>query len=134
MSTLEPWVVGEADVYSRVAEGTYLSAADEEIRRKELLEGAVTDAIARGLRAMGYEGILGSEDSCADWSWPGWAQAVYQVLEVDDQAGVDLMRAVSEWPEEERSALEAAEALGGGDAVAQILNTRLAQGPKHADR
>ena len=35
----------------------------------------------------------------------GW-QAVYQVLEVDDQAGVDLMRAVSEWPEEDRAALE----------------------------
>ena len=58
----------------------------------------------------------------------GW-QAVYQVLEVDDQAGVDLMRAVSEWPEEDRAALEAAEALGGGDAVAQVLNARLTQGP-----
>ena len=131
MSAPAPWVVGVEDVYRRVAEGTYLSVADEEIRRfaQNLLDDAIDDAIALGLRAMGYENIRGSEDKCASWSWPAWAQAVYQVLEVDDQAGVDLMRAVSEWPEEDRAALEAAEALGGGDAVAQVLNARLTQEP-----
>lgn len=55
MSAPAPWVVGVEDVYRRVAEGTYLSVADEEIRRGDLLDDAIDDAIALGLRAMGYE-------------------------------------------------------------------------------
>ena len=57
MSAPAPWVVGVEDVYRRVAEGTYLSVADEEIRRfaQNLLDDAIADAIALGLRAMGYE-------------------------------------------------------------------------------
>jgi hypothetical protein len=84
-------------------------------------EGAAIDAIACGLRSLGYEGIRGDEDTTPEWSWPAWARAVYYALEINDAYGVGVVRAVSGWPEADRDALVAADALGGSDAVRQLL-------------
>lgn len=84
-------------------------------------EGAAIDAIARGLRSLGYEGILGDEDMVPAWSWPEWASVVYWALEVDDAHGVSVVRAVAGWSEAERDALVAADALGGPEAARQVL-------------